>query len=827
MLRFDTLRARMRRALAPSCALLALTLTAVPCRADHDAWNPAMPAARHAGLFDRLFGPVHHAPVALPGAMERGGLAPGLDAQAPAGTDAGGDSWSVIPPPARWVHTSVYDPLRDRLVVFGGQGYGGSSAEVWTLSLTGIPHWTQVLPSGTGPTAAAFHAAIYDSLRDRMLVFGGSDANGVATNAVWSLSFAGNPTWSQLSPTGTPPSARTWSVAVYDRVRDRMVVMGGMAGGSTLPDVWALSLSGTPAWTPVTTTGAAPGGRAAHAGAYDAANDRLVIFGGLDGGGVATNTAFALSFAGTPTWSALVGAGTPPSARYGASATYDRPRQRLVVFAGGTGAPNDNDLWTLSLNATPTWTPLSPTSAPEGRQFHTANYDPVSDRLIVFGGSSGPILSDTWTLPLAAPTQWIPLSCTRRWGHLAFYDPARQRMDVFGGQDDALYNDVWDLPLTGTPAWERLAPAGTRPSARALMAGVLDTKRDRMVIFGGRDSVLQNDSWELTFSGQLSWNPLAPTGTPPSPREDCGSAYDATHDRLIVFGGADSGGTYNEVWTLALAGAPAWTKLAPLGTAPVARGGASVCYDPVRDRLVVWGGYDHNFIALNDAYALSLGGTPTWTKIAASGTLPSARFASACIYDPVRDRFLIVGGTDFNAFFGDTWALPMNSGTPTWSPLSFSGTLPTARSDHRAIYDPVADRLVFFGGENLAGELHDTWQLDFTVTVDAGAGPPPARLAFAGAWPNPAPPGAGAHIALDLPEGGASDLVLAVYDVAGRRVARLAGPGAAIDGALGPGRHVFAWDGRGDGGAAVPSGIYFARAAWGGRSAALKLVLTR
>src|SRR5512140_2472856 len=295
------------------------------------------------------------------------------------------------------------------------------STEVWALTLSGIPHWQQILPSGTGPVGRAFHCAIYDSLRDRMIVFGGQDENGVLTNTVWALSFAGNPTWSQLAPTGTPPSPRMWSVAVRDRARDRMLLMGGQSGAAPLPDVWARSLSGTPAWTQVTTAGTPPGGRAAHGGAYDAVNDRLVIFGGLDGAGVPTNSVWALSLAGTPTWAPIAPAGTPPSARFGASVTYDRLRNRLLVFAGGTGAPNKNDLWSLSLDASPTWTQLSPANVPEGRQFHGAIYDPLSDKLVVFGGSSGPVLSDTWTLALSAPAQWIPLSCTRRWGHLAFY----------------------------------------------------------------------------------------------------------------------------------------------------------------------------------------------------------------------------------------------------------------------------------------------------------------------------------------------------------------------------------------------------------------------
>jgi hypothetical protein len=45
----------------------------------------------------------------------------------------------------------------------------------------------------------AYHSAIYDPVRDRMVVFGGFDGLGNLHNDVWVLSLAGAPTWSLLS----------------------------------------------------------------------------------------------------------------------------------------------------------------------------------------------------------------------------------------------------------------------------------------------------------------------------------------------------------------------------------------------------------------------------------------------------------------------------------------------------------------------------------------------------------------------------------------------------------------------------------------------------
>jgi hypothetical protein len=50
------------------------------------------------------------------------------------------------------------------------------------------------------------HTAIYDPVRDRMLVFGGCDASLAPLNDVWALSLAGTPVWTHLAPSGTPPT---------------------------------------------------------------------------------------------------------------------------------------------------------------------------------------------------------------------------------------------------------------------------------------------------------------------------------------------------------------------------------------------------------------------------------------------------------------------------------------------------------------------------------------------------------------------------------------------------------------------------------------------
>jgi hypothetical protein len=98
---------------------------------------------------------------------------------------------------------------------------------------------------------------------------------------VWALSFA-TMTWSRLAPTGTAPHFREGHTAIYDPVRDRMIIYGGQSDAFSAPfnDAWALSLSGTPAWAQIQPSGTLPTGRAYHGAVYDPVRDRMVVFGG-------------------------------------------------------------------------------------------------------------------------------------------------------------------------------------------------------------------------------------------------------------------------------------------------------------------------------------------------------------------------------------------------------------------------------------------------------------------------------------------------------------------------------------------------------------------
>jgi len=95
---------------------------------------------------------------------------------------------------------------------------------------------------------------------------------------------------------------------------------------------------------------------------------------------------------------------------------------------------------------------------------------------------------------------------------------------------------------------------------------------------------------------------------------------------------------------------------------------------------------------------------------------------------------------------------------------------------------------------------------------------PKASLTLYQNAPNPFNPST--DVRYYLPE--ASVITVAVYDIAGRLVAKL------VDGEATPaGNHVVEWNGRGDRGQPVPSGVYFCRLQAGVRTLSQKMILVR
>jgi hypothetical protein len=247
---------------------------------------------------------------------------------------------------ARAEHAAVFDPSRQRLVLFGGVDGNSHRSDVWSLDLGPVPQWTQLLPVGAGPGPRSSSAAIYDPASDRMVVMGGFDGS-IRRNDTWALTFGGAPQWVQLDPQGPSPPVRSDHTLTFIPTRNQAVLFGGF-NTAYLHDAWMLDLNGALTWTPLTPDGVPPSGRAHHTAVYDAAGDRLVVFGG-DSLSQARNDVWALTFGDNPAWVQLLPRAGPPSARNSHVAIYDPTGNRMIV-SGGVG--DDWRTWMLTWETT-------------------------------------------------------------------------------------------------------------------------------------------------------------------------------------------------------------------------------------------------------------------------------------------------------------------------------------------------------------------------------------------------------------------------------------------------------------------------------------------
>lgn len=181
-----------------------------------------------------------------------------------------------------------------------------------------------------------------------------------------------------------------------------------------------------------------------------------------------------------------------PSRRWAALMAYDAESDRIVLFGGGTGPTNlFDDTWVYDYN-TDTWTEMQPEVSPPGRGYHGMVYVPESDRILLWGGTT-PTVSDlrvwaydyntnTWT------TQEAPSDAPeQRAGLGMFYHPPSGRLIVYGGlteRDGQLVEETtWAYDYDAN-SWEALMPSKS-PGKRAFFPMAYAPSADSAILFGG------------------------------------------------------------------------------------------------------------------------------------------------------------------------------------------------------------------------------------------------------------------------------------------------------------------------------------------------------
>ncbi len=382
----------------------------------------------------------------------------------------------------------------------------------------GEPHAAWLQPSNASlaavPPGRRAAGYCYDSARHRLIVFGGFP---FYLGDLWAFDVAAG-TWSEIIPSGTGPTPRYGPTTIYDAANDRLVIFGGYDGSVQRNDVFAVNLSGSPVWTELTPSGAPPGGRSFHVAAYDAPRQRMVMFSGFNGTTMLNDT-WQLSLAGAPAWTQLTGS-TPPPPRNLAAVAIDTARQRLIVFGGWSGSTYLNDTWAFSLDSPAGWSPAIAFSAPPGRREISMIYDSIGDRLVLFGGNDGTFRNDTWSLGLDPGSSWSQITPSGtlpsgRYGHASYYDPVGRNFFIFGGNSFGSHlNDLYRLNLSGSPQWTTVIGPPPPPNHAPAIDDVRDVPNDQ----GGRVFVtwlasdLDGHGYN-TVTGYRVWRRIHPGGT--------------------------------------------------------------------------------------------------------------------------------------------------------------------------------------------------------------------------------------------------------------------------------------------------------------------------
>jgi hypothetical protein len=616
-------------------------------------------------------------------------------------------------PTPRYHHALAFDPVRDEFVLFGGYT-GETDTWVWHASAR---EWS--LAATEGPPRRGNHTMTYDPVRDVIVLVGG-DYNGTTYKDVWEWDGSTH-TWTQRESTAWLPAARTNHAAVYDTSRARLVLYGGVLSGAD--SVKTLEFDGW-TWTALTTA-LTPGVQNDHAMAYDSARQKTVLVDSGNPDRPADAPVFEYGQDGaTPNWSVPeIPTGTPDQTANPVM-VYDALRGESVLHGGlYTEPPNyaQGTGWTWTYDGTQ-W--LYQGEGPK-RQHHAFAYDSNRAESLFHSGNFGTLLTDAkrdlWAWDGSAwSARWSRASLTPVWRPQTAFLPSTGRTVLYGGTYLSSVN--WALldPFTTTWEWDgeqwTLAQPAHNPGPRFLGTLVHDSARNRMVLFGGKtkSGAIAGDSYATAATWFYDGKDWTQGADAPEPRLRHASAYDSVRDRVVVFGGGN--GSTTDLGTTIEFDGSTWAAVATNG--PSARRDTAMVYDASRQKTVLFGGANASSMALNDTWEWD---GVAWIEVnIPPSERPPVRTIPSLAYDSERQLVVLYCGRAGTSGFGvrdDVWTF---DGTH-WVQLSTPPTI--AKVSCGLAYDSIRDVLILAGGAALFNGTYltaQTWEAQLACSSIVG-----------------------------------------------------------------------------------------------------------
>ena len=595
----------------------------------------------------------------------------------------------------------VYDAKTSHMILFGGVTAldSGTSKAYYladTWEWTGF-RWIQRYPAQS-PNPRAGHAMVYDSTRDRIVLFGGRGPNS-DTNDTWAYS---NDEWAQID-TPNAPSARILPGAAYDSVRDRIVLYGGSsvsADGKTvapLHDTW--EFDGT-TWTQIGGDGPAISKPLLE---YDPVTNQVIML-GLDD----TVTTQMYSFdPASGSWTHVTPAALPPCVNEGAM-TWD-PADQVVLYTGGVCSTSSGADESYEWDGT-TWNKVT-VILTANRLFGAGlAYDAARKNGVMFGGTGvdSVVNADTW---IFSGSNWTTYNDSSRPDPRSLFafttDPVHQTIWMFGGTDGLIaHTDLWQYQ---NGVWQSV-PTADGPASCLTPLGAWDSNRNTMVVSCGEGTTYE---WDGT-----TWKTFTSLKTTPPFHEFANMVYDPALKKTVLFGGYDGANYLDQTW---LWDGTSWTRQSR-NPAP-ARTLEAMWYDPTLQKVVIYGGIGRitsqdRITRFDDMWTFDGSG---WTELKPASGTPGERYGAQVYADPATNHVLLFGGmrvdtqppvppatvpTDVQVYADDMWQWDGSA----WTKLD-AASVPQARENGRIAYDITRNEIVLFAG--YAGHyFSDLWVWD-------------------------------------------------------------------------------------------------------------------
>ena len=235
-------------------------------------------------------------------------------------------------------HTAVWDDSTGSMYVYGGGALGVDLIHYTALT----DSWTSMSLTGSEPGSRTGYTAVWDPVTAGMYVHAGYDLSGTCGTGCYNglyydlhfYSSQGN-SWNRLSPGGVAPLGRYEHTAVWDSTYAVMYSFGGEHDTLILDDLHSYS-SQNNVWTELSPQGTLPAARSSHTAVWDDAVAGMYVFGGYSSSGTALND-LHLYYSLLNSWLELLPSGSLPLARYSHTAVWASSLQGMLVFGGYRG----------------------------------------------------------------------------------------------------------------------------------------------------------------------------------------------------------------------------------------------------------------------------------------------------------------------------------------------------------------------------------------------------------------------------------------------------------------------------------------------------------